>query len=89
MSDLIEGHNGPWEVVLGLEVHAQVISRAKLFSGAATDFACRRVRDEVALIIRQSLPSNARLALLTNRPIKLQICNFSQESGTKAMTRDT
>jgi aspartyl-tRNA(Asn)/glutamyl-tRNA(Gln) amidotransferase subunit B len=38
MSDLIEGHNGPWEVILGLEVHAQVISKAKLFSGAATAF---------------------------------------------------
>jgi aspartyl-tRNA(Asn)/glutamyl-tRNA(Gln) amidotransferase subunit B len=38
MSDYIEGHNGPWEVVLGLEVHAQVISKSKLFSGAATDF---------------------------------------------------
>jgi aspartyl-tRNA(Asn)/glutamyl-tRNA(Gln) amidotransferase subunit B len=29
---------GPWEVVIGLEVHAQVISKAKLFSGAATAF---------------------------------------------------
>src|SRR3977135_2631819 len=38
MSDYIEGHNGPWEIVLGLEVHAQVTSRSKLFSGAATDF---------------------------------------------------
>ena len=38
MNDYIEGHNGPWEIVLGLEVHAQVISRAKLFSGAATAF---------------------------------------------------
>jgi aspartyl-tRNA(Asn)/glutamyl-tRNA(Gln) amidotransferase subunit B len=35
---LIEGRNGSWEIVLGLEVHAQVISRAKLFSGAATNF---------------------------------------------------
>jgi len=34
----IEGSTGTWEVVIGLEVHAQVISRAKLFSGAATDF---------------------------------------------------
>ncbi len=34
----IEGETGRWEVVIGLEVHAQVISRAKLFSGAATDF---------------------------------------------------
>jgi aspartyl-tRNA(Asn)/glutamyl-tRNA(Gln) amidotransferase subunit B len=34
----IEGETGAWEIVVGLEVHAQVISRAKLFSGAATDF---------------------------------------------------
>jgi aspartyl-tRNA(Asn)/glutamyl-tRNA(Gln) amidotransferase subunit B len=38
MPYLIEGSTGPWEVVVGLEVHAQVISKAKLFSGAATDF---------------------------------------------------
>ena len=37
-SYVLEGSTGPWEVVIGLEVHAQVISRAKLFSGAATDF---------------------------------------------------
>src|SRR5215469_11296766 len=35
---MIQGRTGPWEVVIGLEVHAQVISNAKLFSGAATDF---------------------------------------------------
>ena len=35
---VIEGRTGPWEMVIGLEVHAQVISKAKLFSGAATDF---------------------------------------------------
>ncbi len=35
---LIEGETGPWEMVIGLEVHAQVISQAKLFSGAATAF---------------------------------------------------
>ncbi|WP_372785350.1 Asp-tRNA(Asn)/Glu-tRNA(Gln) amidotransferase subunit GatB [Phenylobacterium sp.] len=34
-SQLIEGRTGPWEIVLGLEVHAQVASNAKLFSGAA------------------------------------------------------
>ena len=38
MTYAIEGSTGTWEVVVGLEVHAQVISRAKLFSGAATDF---------------------------------------------------
>jgi aspartyl-tRNA(Asn)/glutamyl-tRNA(Gln) amidotransferase subunit B len=35
---LIKGETGEWEVVLGLEVHAQVISEAKLFSGAPTAF---------------------------------------------------
>src|SRR5689334_25120521 len=35
---MIEGATGPWETVIGLEVHAQVVSNAKLFSGAATEF---------------------------------------------------
>jgi aspartyl-tRNA(Asn)/glutamyl-tRNA(Gln) amidotransferase subunit B len=35
---LIQGESGEWETVIGLEVHAQVISKAKLFSGAATEF---------------------------------------------------
>src|SRR4029077_6719387 len=35
---MIEGRTGLWETVIGLEVHAQVMSKAKLFSGAATDF---------------------------------------------------
>lgn len=34
----IEGRTGEWEVVLGLEVHAQVASQAKLFSGAGVGF---------------------------------------------------
>jgi aspartyl-tRNA(Asn)/glutamyl-tRNA(Gln) amidotransferase subunit B len=34
----IKGDTGEWEVVIGLEVHAQVTSNAKLFSGAATAF---------------------------------------------------
>ncbi len=38
MSYVIEGNTGPWEVVIGLEVHAQAISASKLFSGAATTF---------------------------------------------------
>ncbi|UCH74430.1 MAG: Asp-tRNA(Asn)/Glu-tRNA(Gln) amidotransferase subunit GatB [Rhodospirillales bacterium] len=35
---MLEGRTGKWEVVIGLEVHAQVISNAKLFSGASTEF---------------------------------------------------
>src|SRR5690242_1400343 len=34
----VKGETGEWEVVVGLEVHAQVVSNAKLFSGAATAF---------------------------------------------------
>ncbi len=34
----IQGATGEWEVVIGLEVHAQVTSQSKLFSGAATEF---------------------------------------------------
>ncbi len=37
-SKLIAGAAGPWEIVLGLEVHAQIASKAKLFSGAAVGF---------------------------------------------------
>jgi aspartyl-tRNA(Asn)/glutamyl-tRNA(Gln) amidotransferase subunit B len=35
---LIKGETGDWEMVIGLEVHAQVVSQAKLFSGAPTEF---------------------------------------------------
>ena len=35
---LIEGRTGAWEVVIGLEVHAQAVAEAKLISGAATAF---------------------------------------------------
>ena len=35
---MIQGASGEWEVVIGLETHAQVVSSAKLFSGAATEF---------------------------------------------------
>ncbi|MEQ8356701.1 MAG: Asp-tRNA(Asn)/Glu-tRNA(Gln) amidotransferase subunit GatB [Kiloniellaceae bacterium] len=34
----IKGKTGEWEMVIGLEVHAQVISKSKLFSGASTEF---------------------------------------------------
>jgi aspartyl-tRNA(Asn)/glutamyl-tRNA(Gln) amidotransferase subunit B len=37
-SKLIKGATGDWEVVIGMEVHAQVTAQAKLFSGAATAF---------------------------------------------------
>ena len=38
MKNLIQGQTGQWEVVIGLEVHAQAVSNAKLFSGASAVF---------------------------------------------------
>ena len=38
MAYSIEGNTGAWEVVVGLEVHAQIVTKSKLFSGAATAF---------------------------------------------------
>ena len=35
---LIKGEKGSYEVIIGLEVHAQVLSNSKLFSGSATKF---------------------------------------------------
>jgi len=38
MSNLLKGRTGDWEMVIGLEVHAQATTRAKLFSGASAEF---------------------------------------------------
>jgi aspartyl-tRNA(Asn)/glutamyl-tRNA(Gln) amidotransferase subunit B len=48
-SKLIKGATGDWEIVIGLEVHAQVTSNAKLFSGAATAFG-GAPNDHVSLV---------------------------------------
>jgi aspartyl-tRNA(Asn)/glutamyl-tRNA(Gln) amidotransferase subunit B len=45
----VSGRTGEWEVVLGLEVHAQVASNAKLFSGAATAFGAEP-NEQVSLV---------------------------------------
>lgn len=37
-SKLLKGATGEWEVVIGMEIHAQVTSKAKLFSGASAEF---------------------------------------------------
>jgi aspartyl-tRNA(Asn)/glutamyl-tRNA(Gln) amidotransferase subunit B len=48
-SNLIPGATGDWEVVIGMEVHAQVNSRSKLFSGASTAFG-GEPNDHVSLV---------------------------------------
>jgi aspartyl-tRNA(Asn)/glutamyl-tRNA(Gln) amidotransferase subunit B len=46
---LVKGATGDWEVIVGLEIHAQVTSRAKLFSGASTAFG-GEPNDHVSLV---------------------------------------
>ena len=48
-SKLLKGDTGEWEVVIGMEVHAQVTSNAKLFSGASTAFG-GEPNDHVSLV---------------------------------------
>jgi len=38
MAERLKGETGEWEMVIGIEVHAQIVSKAKLFSGASTEF---------------------------------------------------
>ncbi|UYH51789.1 Asp-tRNA(Asn)/Glu-tRNA(Gln) amidotransferase subunit GatB [Candidatus Kirkpatrickella diaphorinae] len=45
----IEGATGAWEVVIGLEVHAQIVSQSKLFSGAPTAFGAE-ANTQVSLV---------------------------------------
>lgn len=46
---VVKGETGDWEMVIGLEVHAQVTSEAKLFSGAATAFGAE-ANSQVSLV---------------------------------------
>jgi aspartyl-tRNA(Asn)/glutamyl-tRNA(Gln) amidotransferase subunit B len=48
-SKLIQGRTGAWEIVMGLEIHAQVASKSKLFSGAAVGFGAGP-NEQVSLI---------------------------------------
>ncbi|QZH73857.1 MAG: Asp-tRNA(Asn)/Glu-tRNA(Gln) amidotransferase subunit GatB [Erythrobacter sp.] len=80
----IHGATGEWEVVIGLEVHAQVTSQAKLFSGAATAFGAEP-NTQVSLIdaaMPGMLPvpnrECIRQAVRTGMAIKAQINAWSR-----------
>jgi aspartyl-tRNA(Asn)/glutamyl-tRNA(Gln) amidotransferase subunit B len=47
--DWIKGATGDWEIVLGLEIHAQVLAKSKLFSGASAEFG-GEPNDHVSLV---------------------------------------
>ncbi|HEY0084315.1 MAG TPA: Asp-tRNA(Asn)/Glu-tRNA(Gln) amidotransferase subunit GatB [Allosphingosinicella sp.] len=80
----IHGATGEWEVVIGLEVHAQVTSAAKLFSGASTEFGAEP-NTQVSLIdaaMPGMLPiPNAeciRQAVRTGMALEAQINSWSR-----------
>ena len=81
---LISGITGDWEIVLGLEIHAQVTSEAKLFSGASTEFGAEP-NAQVSLVdaaMPGMLPViNARCveqAVRTGLGLNAQINNYSR-----------
>ncbi len=83
-SYVIPGATGDWEIVVGLEVHAQVKSKAKLFSGAATEFGAEP-NTQVSLVdagMPGMLPViNQRCveqAVRTGLGLNAQINNFSR-----------
>ncbi|CAN0010824.1 unnamed protein product, partial [Chrysoparadoxa australica] len=80
----IQGATGEWEVVIGLEVHAQVTSNAKLFSGASTEFGAEP-NAQVSLIdaaMPGMLPvpnrECIRQAVRTGMAIEAQINKYSR-----------
>jgi aspartyl-tRNA(Asn)/glutamyl-tRNA(Gln) amidotransferase subunit B len=80
----IQGATGAWEVVIGLEVHAQVTSRAKLFSGASTEFGAEP-NSQVSLVdaaMPGMLPvlngECVRQAVRTGMALEAQINPFSR-----------
>jgi aspartyl-tRNA(Asn)/glutamyl-tRNA(Gln) amidotransferase subunit B len=68
-SKLIEGRTGPWEIVIGLEVHAQVASHAKLFSGAAVGFGAGP--NEQVSLVDAAMPG--MLPVINRRCVELAV----------------
>ena len=64
MAQLLKGETGDWEIVIGLEVHAQVSSEAKLFSSAATKFGAEP-NSQVSLVDAAMPVSYTHLTLPT------------------------
>src|SRR3954451_21346415 len=86
----IKGETGEWEVVVGLEVHAEVVSSSKLFSGAATAFGAEP-NTQVSLVdaampgmlpvpnrecIRQAVRTGMALDAVINRESRFDRKNY-------------
>ena len=83
MSNLVEGRTGEWEVVIGMEVHAQVSSQSKLFSGAPTKFGAEA--NQNVSLVDAAMPGMlpvinqecVRQAILTGLGLNAQINCYS------------
>jgi aspartyl-tRNA(Asn)/glutamyl-tRNA(Gln) amidotransferase subunit B len=83
MGMIIQGATGDWEVVIGLEVHAQVSSNSKLFSGAATEYGADQ--NQQVSFVDAAMPGMLPVinemaveqAVRTGLGLKAQINNFS------------
>ncbi|ESQ83921.1 glutamyl-tRNA amidotransferase subunit B [Asticcacaulis sp. AC466] len=83
-SKFIQGRTGPWEVVMGLEVHAQVASNTKLFSGAKVGFGAGP--NEQVSLVDAAMPGMLPVlnkycveqAVKTGLGLKAQINRFSR-----------
>jgi aspartyl-tRNA(Asn)/glutamyl-tRNA(Gln) amidotransferase subunit B len=81
--DWIKGATGDWEIIIGLEVHAQVLSKAKLFSGASAEFG-GEPNDHVS-IVDAAMPGMLPVinefcveqAVRTGLGLKAEINNYS------------
>ena len=81
--DWIKGATGDWEIIIGLEVHAQVTSKSKLFSGASAEFG-GEPNDHVSLV-DAAMPGMLPVinefcveqAVRTGLGLKAQINNYS------------
>ena len=88
-SKTIKGATGDWEVVIGLEVHAQVTSNAKLFSGAATAFGaepntqvcpvCLGLPGSLPVVNQAAVESAVRIGLALNCSIAAE-CRFARKN---------
>jgi aspartyl-tRNA(Asn)/glutamyl-tRNA(Gln) amidotransferase subunit B len=81
--NLIAGATGDWEVVMGLEIHAQIASQSKLFSGASTEFGA--LPNSQVSLVDAAMPGmlpviNAycvEQAVRTGLGLKAQVNNYS------------
>ena len=83
MSNLIKGETGDWEVVIGLEVHCQVISKSKLFSGGSADFGGEAVTSQ-GYSTTPSQQTMAADAVVIN-PASIQIGNTGGSQSVNNM----